>query len=346
MKTHVIIFTILFSQTGFSQKGSFVEIIPQLAIHEKWSHLEEVLRDKRVVALGENLHGVKEYNSIKLELIKYLHEELGYNVLAIESDVAKNFYGNLHKSKIPDTTFLKELFTPPWHTEEYLELVRYLKSMPNLNIVGFDVEMKNTIGQIEEKLGVKVDTTHNHIKLFRENYSMWKEVNGRFLVTKSQRDSTMAGVSVWIVNELYPTEKIIISGHNDHVSNKEVKGACMGEILKNEFGDAYYSIGFFHSLGNPKHVFRNVIYENKESQLSENSIQYQLLKTGKSILFINIQNEKKSHENEWLFEELDNVLQANKFKYKLNLSMAFDGLIWIKKVTHPKYILKNKYLEK
>jgi len=308
------------------------------------NHLDEILKDKKIVALGENLHGVREYNSTKLELIKYLHEELGFNVLAIESDVAKNYFGNLNKSNIADTILLKELFTPPWHTEEHLEIVRYLKKKPNLNIIGFDVEVKIPVIEIAEKLNIEIDTLNPRLELFQENYSKWREVNGRYRVKIGQRDSTMAEVTKWIINELYKGEKIIISGHNSHISNKEIQGACMGEILKKEYGNEYYSIGFFHSLGNPKHVLRKIIYKNEKSELPENSIQFKFLKSGKRKLFVDIKNQNM--KDNWLFEELYNILLVDKYKFKMKLADSFDGLIWIKEVTHPKYVIRNKYLDK
>jgi erythromycin esterase len=344
MRLCIIIGILLNGLIGFSQENRFVEISSELEIREKWNFLTDILNEKRIVALGENLHGVKEYNATKLELIKYLHEELGFNVLAIESDVARNYFGNLYKTEIADTTFLKQLFTPPWHTEEHLEIVKYLKVKPNLKIIGFDVERKISAKEIGKKLKVEIDTLDKKTELFQKNYQKWLEVNGRFRVKKGQRDSTMAQVLDWIINDLYPEEKIIISAHNNHISNKDIKGACMGEILKKKNGDKYYSIGFFHSLGNPKHVMRKMIYKNDKLQLPQNSIQYKFLESGKEKLFVNIINQEM--KKNWLFEELDNVLLSNKYKFKMNLAESFDGLIWIKKVTHPKYVIRNKYLEK
>lgn len=344
MRIYIIIGILLNSLIGFSQENRFVEIDSNLELRERWNFLRGVLKDKKIVALGENLHGVKEYNSTKLELIKYLHEELGFNVLAIESDVARNYFGNLNKMEIADTILLKELFTPPWHTEEYLEMVKYLKTKPELNIIGFDVETKISVEKIAERLNVEIDSTDTKTESFQENYHNWLEVNGRYRVKRGQRDSTMAEVIDWIINDLYKDEKVIISAHNNHISNQEIKGAFMGEILKKKYRDKYYSIGFFHSLGNPKHVIRTQIYENDKSQLPKNCIQYKFLESGKEKVFIDIINQER--KNNWLFEELDNILLIDKYKFKVNLAESFDGLIWIKEVTHPKYVIRNKYLEK
>ncbi|MCY8918823.1 hypothetical protein MOE20_20605 [Bacillus atrophaeus] len=47
--------------------------------------LKNVLKDKRIVQLGETTHGAAEMNQTKVRLIKYLHEHLGYDVIAFES---------------------------------------------------------------------------------------------------------------------------------------------------------------------------------------------------------------------------------------------------------------------
>lgn len=50
--------------------------------------LKPLLQDKRFVFLGESSHGVAEFNLAKTRLIQFLHQELGYNVLAFESGLA------------------------------------------------------------------------------------------------------------------------------------------------------------------------------------------------------------------------------------------------------------------
>lgn len=47
--------------------------------------LKPLLKDKTVVSLGENFHRVAEYSDVKTRLIKYLHEELDFDVIAFES---------------------------------------------------------------------------------------------------------------------------------------------------------------------------------------------------------------------------------------------------------------------
>jgi erythromycin esterase len=56
--------------------------------------LKPLLAGKRVVQLGESGHGVSEFSLIKARLIKFLHQELGYDVLAVEGSLAQCFHAD------------------------------------------------------------------------------------------------------------------------------------------------------------------------------------------------------------------------------------------------------------
>ena len=50
--------------------------------------LAQELEGKRIVQLGESSHGTAEFSAVKVRVIKYLHEQLAYNVIAFESSIA------------------------------------------------------------------------------------------------------------------------------------------------------------------------------------------------------------------------------------------------------------------
>ena len=73
----------------------------------------------------------------------------------------------------------------------------------------------------------------------------------------------------WIIEELYPNEKVIISAANVHVSKVQYNQyGYMGKLLHQKYQSDYYSIGLFHSLGNPTHLMRDYFYENKNFTLN------------------------------------------------------------------------------
>lgn len=102
--------------------------------------LKKILKGKRVVALGEFTHGGKEINQLKAELIKYLHEELDYELLLFEAGIGEGIAIEFDRQQLTKGQLLTAGLPGPWHTESYLELMTYLKAKPELTIAGFDVQ--------------------------------------------------------------------------------------------------------------------------------------------------------------------------------------------------------------
>ena len=50
-----------------------------------------VLGQRRLVQLGESGHGVAEFNHAKVRLIKFLHQQMGFDVIAFESGLFECF---------------------------------------------------------------------------------------------------------------------------------------------------------------------------------------------------------------------------------------------------------------
>jgi len=104
--------------------------------------LKPILADKRIVSLGEASHGASEYNSIKVRLIKYLHEELGYNVIAFESNLEDTTaaYAQIHNTTSQE--LMENSIYGVWHVEENLPLFEYIieqsKTDHPLILTGFD----------------------------------------------------------------------------------------------------------------------------------------------------------------------------------------------------------------
>jgi erythromycin esterase len=107
--------------------------------------LKPILAGKRIVQLGESGHGVREFNQAKVRLIKYLHESLGYDVIAFESSLYACDRAGRQASAIPSgLALMRSCIFGVWHTEEVVELFDYIKqtqatSRP-LILTGFDTQ--------------------------------------------------------------------------------------------------------------------------------------------------------------------------------------------------------------
>lgn len=95
---------------------------------QDFSYLDEALKDVRVLAIGESSHGFGTMQSMKINMVKYLHEKLGYNVLVMGAG-----YGDVSiawSKKEVSTKFqmINSMMPVALRTEEMLPLFEYLKS--------------------------------------------------------------------------------------------------------------------------------------------------------------------------------------------------------------------------
>ncbi|MDV2884928.1 erythromycin esterase family protein [Alkalihalophilus pseudofirmus] len=94
---------------------------------EDFSCIARYIKDKRIILLGENSHGIGNYFTTKTELIRYLHQHHGFNVVVLESGLleatlCKEFLTNLSPDKQIQETLLdiyhneemKPLFQEEW----------------------------------------------------------------------------------------------------------------------------------------------------------------------------------------------------------------------------------------
>lgn len=112
--------------------------------------LEPLLANKRIVQLGESGHGVAEFSEVKVRLIKFLHEELGFDVIAFESSIFECFYTNdLIKTKSSEEAILNSIFRV-WYTSDLKDLFSYLRNTLEtdhpLILAGFDVQISSATG--------------------------------------------------------------------------------------------------------------------------------------------------------------------------------------------------------
>lgn len=84
-------------------------------------------------------------NQSKVRMIKYLHEEMGYDVIAFESGFAgaNAVYQNL--DNLTAEQAMKKAIYGVWHTEDVEELFQYIKEQKEkgtpLILTGFDIQI-------------------------------------------------------------------------------------------------------------------------------------------------------------------------------------------------------------
>jgi erythromycin esterase len=109
--------------------------------------LDQTLVGKRIVQLGESSHGTREFSQVKVRLIKYLHEKLGYDVIAFESSTIGCYMQDLEYAKGKTYSVRESCIFGVWSSKETQELFDYLvltrKTTRPLRLAGFDVQISN-----------------------------------------------------------------------------------------------------------------------------------------------------------------------------------------------------------
>lgn len=111
--------------------------------------LAPLLRDKRIVQLGESGHGVAEFSMAKVRFIKYLHEELGFDVVAFESGMFECDRAQREVAQWSAPELMRRCIFPVWQVREVVELFTYIRQTQTtarpLLLAGFDEQMSSVI---------------------------------------------------------------------------------------------------------------------------------------------------------------------------------------------------------
>jgi hypothetical protein len=106
--------------------------------------LKPILAGRRVVQLGESAHGVAEFNWLKVRLVKFLHQEMGYDVIAFESSLSACDIANARVGSHPPLEVMRACIFTTWFSSETLGLFDYLDRVRGtsrpLDLAGFDVQ--------------------------------------------------------------------------------------------------------------------------------------------------------------------------------------------------------------
>lgn len=350
-----------------------------------WAPLDSVISKKAIVLLGEFNHETPEIFQIKNDLIKYLHENHGFNTILFESGIGELIVPNQQKSLLTPSQMTRGFFGY-WRVEELEQLMAYVKK-EKMEIAGFDVQrfgqsfeevlvkeaQKLNIDtalylSIEKRFGIaQANLTHRQaiydsekestqtllgdyetlLNLFTNSYDQshlikrtlenrihYLKFRLQFLKDRNwnqrwiERDSMMAENVVWLLDNFYKNDKVIIYAHNFHIAKHNDKEEVMGEYLNERIGDKMYSVGFFAGSGT---------YGNGKSISSADStqldIKHIIRQLDEGVNFLNI-SQKASIGSEWLFQPIivnDTFIDLSRSN-QMTLSKKFDALIFIDEI--------------
>jgi erythromycin esterase len=145
---------------------------------------KDVIGERRIVQLGESGHGVAEFNEAKVRLIRFFHEEMGFDVIAFESDLYACYQADRGADTLTTLMFMYSCPYGVWHTEEVLPLFDYIQQTREtdrpLILAGFDMKPSSWIAQqtraaFMASVVEKVDSVYA-----KEVYTLETELNALF----------------------------------------------------------------------------------------------------------------------------------------------------------------------
>lgn len=170
-----------------SPEDDFSDLVP----------LGTILKDKRIVALGEATHGTKEFFDYKHRLLKYLVTELGFKTFVIEADFAGTDAMNDYVLYGKGTPYngLKQMTIGVWFTQEFVNMVEWIKQYNStkafsdkVKFYGCDMQfafnsgaaIKNGLIKLqtplspEAKKGLELITKWAYVKVDKEDMQLMK----------------------------------------------------------------------------------------------------------------------------------------------------------------------------
>lgn len=379
----------------FLQKNVQTVCTDESMANANWKSLDQAIKNKRIILIGEFSHGAKEVFQLRNDLIRYLHKEHGYNTILFEAGIGEMILPDLRKKEWSASQMTNGLFGV-WRTREFRDLMDYIKS-ENISIAGFDVQRsgnsfrrllhevaaKKNIDTIlyhdlENRFGAIITNLNNrkaiydsvaektkklmndylviYNKLFEKNpdsielllslrtitnrieflrYSLEFVKDRDWNKSFANRDKAMADNIVWLIENVYKNEKLIIIGHNYHIAKFNENEEVMGEFLSKTRGDKMYSIGTFGGDGS----FANNAGKEEKMKPADSlslDIKHIVNSTNGFASYLTIP-QQKSQGSEWLHKDIvvnDSFVDI-KNTNKLVLAKHFDGLLFIRKISLP-----------
>lgn len=160
-----IIFTLiscLFLTIAQSQELKTIELLPpESKEYKDLAFLKNELQGKQLVMLGEQTHMYGNIFEMKARVLEYLHQELGFTTIAMESSMYDIW--KMNKNGFNSKEFNNAIWGVWSSTLEFQRVVNYIEKN-NLKVIGFDSQVINT-SQFVEDFYDYLESQHITLKL-------------------------------------------------------------------------------------------------------------------------------------------------------------------------------------
>lgn len=345
-------------------------IDPEDADFSDLRRLREFIGNARIVQLGEQSHGDGATFFAKQRLIRFLHSEMGFNVLAWESGFfdCEEMEQALHTDMpVRDARArgLFSLFADGPFIESVFEYARSTHgSKRPLRMTGFDIQYSGSITReiLPARIYDFLSRTHPDLTTPENRTAVTELIQGSYRPVAEERekrlallrtitngirkagrepsredrfylrvleniaafdqqrwltpsvptpveadnfrDRAMAENVLWLANEWYPKEKIIVWSANLHVLRNPARidtrtdafsykqRVTMGHVLSQRLGRRLYTIGFTAHEGEIGHLFMK---PRRLPAVPESSLEAQLHALGRKYVLVDIGSLPATH---------------------------------------------------
>ena len=302
--------------------------------------------------LANSIYGVWHTTTL-LDLMEYIkNNDLTLSGFDIKESGKPNYYFEENKLKeiSPSVAkYSKNTLTEYYKFKKYLSQNNYFKWKKNIGpefySKGNEIVLKLKIlndSLIELKKKYPLDKA---LKIYQKDienktfYTSCYIAKGGYNINISKkRDSLMATTLTWLIKEIYPDKKIIFGAHNAHISkNIYLNQKRMGAWLPDSIRNMSYFIGLY--------MYRGITYTDKVIKIKKpykNSLEAIMIQPQYKYSFCDFSKQKEDEGNSWIFQKTP-TLHWGMSKEKLILRVTYDGLIFIDKVSLPKYIFDYEH---
>ena len=97
--------------------------------HDDLEFLRDLVGDARIVALGENTHGTRDFFEMKARILRFLVEEMGFDTFAIEATWPESHRLDryVRTGEGDAAVLLPGLYFWTWNTESVLEMIEWMR---------------------------------------------------------------------------------------------------------------------------------------------------------------------------------------------------------------------------
>jgi erythromycin esterase len=366
--------------------------------------LKPLLEERRLVQLGEDSHGTGSYTDVKVRLIKFLHEEMGFDVIAFESSLFACFSANDQVQEIPAVELMQYAIFRVWHTRETSALFEYLERTREdgrpLILAGFDPRFssweelrlraelfENVVGLVDEQYATEVaalesrlqfavlpgapqeewiqlESEYSHLVDFLDQHeaelvqayggsytiplaarqTAWSTVQHMIMnqVNAAQgiliRDKAMADNIDFLMERLYPDEKVIVWAHDYHIRHDQGAidglGNNMGTWVAMQHRPELYTVGL--------HAYRGTGANNDRSPYehgpaASGTMERLLHDAGLPILFLDMLNAIESDSTSWMFQTIT-AMSWGTINFEMVPRDQYDAVLFIDEIHPPHYV--------